>query len=50
MLVLHTYKQLDEDEQVSFKGNAKAFVRTYGFLGAILPYGNIEWERVSTIS
>jgi type I restriction enzyme R subunit len=43
----NNYRELDEDEQVSFKGNAKAFVRTYGFLGAILPYGNVEWEKLS---
>ncbi|MDO8670059.1 MAG: DEAD/DEAH box helicase family protein, partial [Dehalococcoidia bacterium] len=30
--------ELDEDGQVDFKGKAKAFVRTYGFLGSILPY------------
>ena len=30
-----------------FKSAAKAFVRTYGFLGAILPYGNADWERLS---
>nr|WP_307990634.1 type I restriction endonuclease [uncultured Niameybacter sp.] len=42
------YKQLTEDEQVSFKGSAKAFVRTYGFLGAILPYGNADWEKLAT--
>ncbi|QNO15919.1 type I restriction endonuclease subunit R [Alkalicella caledoniensis] len=41
------YESLEEDEQVSFKSNAKAFVRTYGFLGAILPYANIEWEKLS---
>jgi type I restriction enzyme R subunit len=41
------YKALDEDGQVSFKGSAKAFVRTYGFLGAILPFGNVEWEKLS---
>jgi len=36
-----TYKeQLDEEEQVDFKGKAKAFVRTYGFLSSILPYTN----------
>ena len=29
------YKALGEDEQVDFKGKAKAFVRTYGFLAAI---------------
>lgn len=44
---VNNYGELDEDEQVSFKGNAKAFVRTYGFLGAILPYGNVEWEKLS---
>jgi type I restriction enzyme, R subunit len=39
---------LDEDQQVDFKGKAKAFVRTYGFLASILPFGNPEWERLST--
>jgi type I restriction enzyme R subunit len=39
---------LDEDEQVDFKGNAKAFVRTYGFLALILPYTNADWEKLST--
>ncbi len=42
-----TYQELETDEQVKFKSSAKAFVRTYGFLGAILPYGNVEWERLS---
>jgi hypothetical protein len=28
-------EQLDEDGQVDFKGKAKAFVRTYGFLASI---------------
>ncbi len=42
------YKQdLDEEDQIKFKSAAKAFVRTYGFLGAILPYGNAEWEKLS---
>lgn len=39
--------QLDEDGQVEFKGNAKAFVRTYDFLASILPYNNPDWERLS---
>ncbi len=39
--------QLDEDGQVDFKGKAKAFVRTYGFLSSILPYTNAEWEKLS---
>jgi type I restriction enzyme R subunit len=41
------YKELDENAQIEFKSSAKGFVRTYGFLGAILPYGNPEWERLS---
>lgn len=38
---------LDEDGQVKFKGDAKAFCRSYDFLSAILPYSNIEWEKLS---
>ncbi len=38
---------LNEDGQVEFKGKAKAFVRTYGFLSSILPYTNAEWEKLS---
>lgn len=42
------YKEnLDEDGQVNFKGKAKAFVRTYGFLASILPFTNAEWEKLS---
>ncbi|MGG3455149.1 type I restriction endonuclease subunit R [Paenibacillus rhizolycopersici] len=41
------YKGLDEDAQVEFKGSGKGFVRAYGFLGAILPYGNAEWEKLA---
>ncbi|WNQ12203.1 type I restriction endonuclease [Paenibacillus aurantius] len=43
----NNYKKLDEAGQVEFKSSAKGFVRTYGFLGAILPYGNAEWEKLS---
>ena len=43
-----TYKEhLDEDGQVDFKGKAKAFTRTYGFLASILPYTNANWEKLS---
>jgi len=43
-----TYKEnLDEDGQVDFKGKAKAFTRTYGFLASILPFNNIGWEKLS---
>lgn len=38
---------LGEDEQVDFKGKAKAFVRTYQFLASILPYTNAHWEKLS---
>jgi type I restriction enzyme R subunit len=40
-------RELDEHGQVEFKGNAKAFVRTYGFLAAILPYSSADWEKLS---
>jgi type I restriction enzyme R subunit len=40
-------EQLNEDGQVDFKGKAKAFTRTYGFLSSILPYTNAEWEKLS---
>ncbi len=40
-------EQLDEDGQVDFKGKAKAFLRAYGFLSAILPYAQAEWEKLS---
>ena len=38
---------LDEDGQVAFKGKAKGFVRTYGFLSSVLPYTNAAWEKRS---
>lgn len=41
------YKNLDTEEQIKFKSAAKAFCRTYGFLGAILPYGDANWEKLS---
>lgn len=44
-----TYKDLDEDAQVDFKGKAKAFVRTYAFLAALLPYTQADWEKRSIL-
>lgn len=38
---------LDEDGQVKFKGNAKAFCRAYSFLSSILPNNKAEWEKLS---
>jgi type I restriction enzyme R subunit len=42
-------ERLDEDGQVDFKGKAKAFARTYDFLGSILPYTNAGWEKLSIL-
>ncbi len=43
-----TYIQdLDEDGQVDFKGKAKAFIRTYGFLASVMPYNIAAWEKLS---
>lgn len=39
------YKVLDEDDQVEFKSGVKAFIRTYNFLSAILPIGQVEWAK-----
>lgn len=39
--------ELDEDGQVDFKSKAKGFLRMYGFLSAILPYTNADWEKLS---
>jgi type I restriction enzyme R subunit len=40
-------ESLDEDGQVEFKGKAKTFVRTYGFLSSVLRYSNASWEKLS---
>lgn len=37
----------EEDDQVAFKGAAKAFTRTYNFLATVLPFGNPQWEKLS---
>ena len=42
---VEVYEGLSVDEQITFKGAAKSFVRTYNFLAAILPYGNVVWEE-----
>lgn len=41
------YKELDEKDQVEFKSAVKSFIRTYNFLSAILPIGQIEWTKKS---
>ncbi len=37
-------RDLDEDGQIGFKGKAKGFVRTYGFLSCVLPWTHAAWE------
>lgn len=41
------YNVLENEDKIKYKSAAKSFVRTYGFLGAILPYGNAGWEKLS---
>jgi type I restriction enzyme R subunit len=40
---------LDEDQQVDFKGKAKAFTRSYDFLASVMPYTKPEWESLSIL-
>ncbi|NDC35791.1 MAG: type I restriction endonuclease subunit R, partial [Synechococcaceae bacterium WB9_2_112] len=40
-------EHLDEDEQVEFKGKAKAFCRTHAFLSSVIAYSNAEWEKLA---
>ncbi|MBN8491299.1 MAG: type I restriction endonuclease subunit R [Burkholderiales bacterium] len=40
---------LDEDQQVDFKGKAKAFCRTYDFLATVMPGTAPDWERLSIL-
>ena len=47
MCVATYVDELDENGQVDFKGKAKSFVRTYGFLSCVLPYTNVAWEKHS---
>lgn len=46
-ICVENYKALRVEEQIEFKSCAKTFVRTYNFLAAILPYGSVEWEKLS---
>ena len=41
------WEDLEEDEQVAFKSRAKAFLRAYNFLAALLDYTVPEWERMA---
>jgi len=39
---------LSENQQIACKGSMKAFVRTYTFLAAIMPFNSQEWEMLNT--
>lgn len=39
------YLLLEENDQVEFKSGVKSFIRTYNFLSAILPVGQVEWTK-----
>ena len=39
---------LTENDQIACKGSMKAFVRTYAFLAAIMPFKSQEWEMLHT--
>ncbi len=42
------FKELDDNYQIRCKSSIKAFLRTYPFLAAILPFKSIEWEKLNT--
>lgn len=41
-------EDLTENQQIACKGSMKAFVRTYTFLAAIMPFNSQEWEMLNT--
>lgn len=46
-LCVDRFKELDMEDQIEFKSSAKTFIRTYNFLSSILPYGSMQWEKLS---
>ena len=46
-ICVERYKKMDLEDQVEFKSSAKTFIRTYNFLSSILPYGSMDWEKLS---
>lgn len=41
------YMLLLDERKIAFKGGAKSFCRTYGFLAALIPTGEPSWEKLS---
>ena len=46
--VVKFQENLTENQQIACKGSMKAFVRTYTFLAAIMPFNSQEWEMLNT--
>ena len=42
------FKERDENTQVRCKSSIKAFLRTYPFIAAVLPFKSVEWEKLNT--
>lgn len=42
------FKELDENSQIRCKSSIKAYLRTYPFLAAVLPFKSVEWEKLNT--
>lgn len=42
------FKELDENRQIKCKGAIKAFLRTYPFIAAVMPFSSLEWEKLNT--
>ncbi len=42
------FKELEEKSQIRCKSSIKAFLRTYPFLAAVLPFKSVEWEKLNT--
>lgn len=42
------FKELEENVQIRCKSSIKAFLRTYPFLAAVLPFKSVEWEKLNT--
>lgn len=42
------FKELEENSQIRCKSSIKAFLRTYPFLAAVLPFKSVECEKLNT--
>ena len=42
------FKTLNENTQITTKSSIKAFMRTYPFIAAVMPFKSTEWEMLDT--